>query len=80
MDHLLCHGYGDPANTVSSRIETVLSYVLILDFERLAEHPLPYNELKTLLKLFAAIRYMFTNNMRIRDSIPLKNSCKILSI
>lgn len=62
MDHLLCHGYGGPANTVSSRIETVLSYVLIIDFERLAEHPLPY-ELKTLLKLFAAIRYMFTNNM-----------------
>ncbi|KAE8539334.1 hypothetical protein D1P53_004433 [Cryptococcus gattii VGV] len=27
------------------------------------EHPLPDNELKTLLKLFAAIRYMFTNNM-----------------
>lgn len=58
----LCHGYGGPANTVSSGIETVLSYVLIIDFERLAERPLPDNELKTLLKLFAAIRYMFTNN------------------
>lgn len=56
-------GYGGPANTVSSRIEIVLSYVLIIDFERLAKHPLPDNELKTLLKLFAAIRYMFTNKM-----------------
>lgn len=39
-------GYGGPANTVSSRIEIVLSYVLIIDFERLAKHPLPDNELK----------------------------------